>query len=148
MNDAAVALAAALIKRFEGFRKHPYLCPAGVPTIGYGFTYYRDGTPVTLMDPGMTLEAAEELLLHLITVKYMPAAQTLVPTADTPGRIAALTDFVYNLGAGALRASTLRQRALAGLWEEIPAQLARWTRGDGKVLPGLVRRRAAEAAYV
>jgi GH24 family phage-related lysozyme (muramidase) len=50
----AVELAAALCRRFEGFFSHPYLCPAGVPTIGYGATYYEDGRKVTLRDPPIT----------------------------------------------------------------------------------------------
>jgi lysozyme len=79
---------------------------------------------------------------------YMPATIRLCPGIDTPGRLAALTDFCFNLGAGNLRASTLRKRVNAGRWEDVPAELRRWNRGSGKILPGLVKRREAEAALV
>lgn len=147
-DDAALMVATDLITVFEGFRSKPYLDPVGIPTIGYGFTRYLDGTAVTLIDGPMTREAANLLLRHLIETKYMPAVRRLCPGIDTPERLGAITDFCYNLGVGALRASTLRKKINAGLWDEVPAQLMRWTKAGGKVLPGLVRRRAAEAAYV
>ena len=54
MIDAAVQIASVLCRRFEGLFLRPYLCPAGVPTIGYGATYYRDGRRVKLSDPAIT----------------------------------------------------------------------------------------------
>ena len=63
MIDRSVQVAAALARRFEGLYLTPYLCPAGVPTIGYGATYYEDGTRVTLHDPKITRARAEALLL-------------------------------------------------------------------------------------
>lgn len=148
MIDLAVAVAHALAARWEGFVSEPYLCPAGVPTIGYGFTHYADGTPVTLRDRPMTREAATKLLAHLIRTKYMRDVIRLCPQIDTPERLGAITDFCFNLGASNLRASNLRKRINAGDWDAVPDQLRRWVRAGGRVLRGLVLRREAEATYV
>lgn len=104
----AEAVANALARRFEGFRAEPYLCPAGIPTIGYGFTRYPDGRVVSLADPPMTREQAGATLAQLIAARYAPNVRRLCPTADD-GRLGALIDFAFNLGAGNLRASTLRK---------------------------------------
>ena len=145
----ALALVLALLERFEGLRLRPYLCPAGVPTIGLGSTRYLDGRPVRLTDPPITRAHALVLARQQVLREYMPAVVAICGAQlDTPGRLAALTDFAYNLGAQALRGSVLRRRVQAGDWPGAQAQLARWVRGGGRVLPGLVARRAAEAALV
>jgi lysozyme len=79
---------------------------------------------------------------------YLPAVLALCPGADTPGRIAALTSFAYNLGANALKNSTLRRKVNAGAWEEVPGQFLRWNRAAGKPLRGLTLRREAEASLI
>lgn len=140
-------MAMALCRRFEGLYLRPYLCPAGVPTISYGITKYVDGRPVLLTDPPITRDAAERMLRLQIERTYLPAAQSLCPGVDG-ARLAALTDFAFNLGVGALRASTLRRRVLAGDWEAVPGELRRWVRAGGRVLPGLVRRREAEIEMI
>lgn len=146
-DPVALAVATVLAKRWEGFIGHPYLCPAGVPTIGYGFTHYADGRRVTLKDPPMTREEAATLLEFLIRTKYMKATARLCP--DVSGaRLGALTDFCFNLGDGNLRASTLRKKVNAGAWDEVPAQLRRWTKAGGRVLKGLVLRREAEITHI
>lgn len=142
-----IDIAAGLARRFEGFYSKPYLCPAGVPTIGFGATSYEDGRKVTLADPTITKERAEQLLQHELR-HCLAAVLKLCPAADTEGRIAALVDFTFNLGEGRLRASTLRRKVNSGQWDEVPKELSRWTRGGGRVLPGLVARRAAEAALI
>lgn len=147
-TDRAVQVASALARRFEGLYLKPYLCPAGVPTIGYGATYYEDGTPVTLRDAAITRERAEALLLWMVRTRYLPAVVKLCPGVDSPERLAALIDFTFNLGAGNLRASTLRRRVNAGQWAEVPTELRKWVRGGGRVLRGLVIRREAEIALV
>jgi lysozyme len=129
-------------------RLSPYLCSAGVATIGYGATYYEDGTSVTLKDPPITRERAEALLLWMVRRVYLPAVVKLCPAADKPERIAALIDFTFNLGVGRLKGSTLRRKVNAGDWEAVPAELRKWTRGGGKVLRGLVIRREAEIALI
>ena len=64
--DQAVGVAAALAKSFEGLYLTPYLCPAGVATIGYGATYYENGTRVQLTDPPITRARAEALLEWMV----------------------------------------------------------------------------------
>lgn len=144
----AESVALALCRRFEGFRSKPYICPAGVPTIGYGSTRYLDGRVVRMTDPPIGQEAATRLLLETVRRTYLPAVLTLCPGIDDPYRLAAIIDFTYNLGAGNLRASTMRRKINAGDWVAVPAELRRWVRGGGRVLPGLVARREAEARLI
>lgn len=144
----ALAVAAALCRRFEGFFPAPYLCPAGVATIGFGTTRYRNGHAVTLKDLPISREVAEGLLLHQLQRDYLPEVMRLCPGITNPLRLAALIDFTYNLGAGNLRASTLRKRVNAGSWDAVPVELQKWVRGGGKVLRGLVIRRKAESDLI
>lgn len=148
MMTDAVQVAAALARRFEGLRLSPYLCSAGVPTIGFGATYYEDGTSVTLRDPPISKERADALLLWMVRRVYLPAVMKLCPAVDKPQRIAALIDFTFNLGVGRLKGSTLRRKVNAGDWEAVPAELRKWVLGSGKKLPGLVKRREAEIALI
>lgn len=148
MNDLAAAIAEGLAARWEGFSELPYLCPAGVPTIGYGFTHYEDGRRVTLKDPPMPKPIARAILARLVRRKYLPLVLALCPGANSAESLGVLTDFCYNLGAGNLRASTLRRKVNDGEWDEVPAQLRRWVRAGGKVLRGLVLRREDEISYL
>lgn len=148
IDPIAVAVATALAMRWEGFRSLPYLCPAGVPTVGYGFTHYADGRAVTLLDEAMTREEATVLLEHLLRTVYIPQTIRLCPNIDTPERLGAAADFCFNCGRGNLAASTLRTYINAGLWDRVPAQFRRWTHGGGRILKGLVLRREAEIAYI
>jgi lysozyme len=148
MKDEAVALAVALCRQFEGLHLRPYLCPAGVPTIGYGATFYEDGTPVTLHDAAISRARAEQLLVWHVRVNFLPKVVRLCPGVDDPGRLAALIDFAFNLGLGSLRSSTLRKRVNAGAWDLVPHELRKWNKAGGRVLRGLTRRREAEAALV
>lgn len=148
MIDLAVAVAAALARRFEGLYLSPYLCPAGVASVGYGATYYEDGSAVTLRDPAITRERAEALLLWMVRTRYLPAVLRLCPGVDNPQRLAALIDFAFNLGAGQLKASTLRRKVNAGEWGDVPAELRKWVKGGGKVLRGLFLRREAEVVLI
>lgn len=147
-HDQAVDVAACLARRFEGCYLTPYLCPAGVPTIGFGATYYEDGRSVTLRDHAITRERAEALLLWMVHTRYLPAVLKLCPSVDSPGRLAALIDFTFNLGAGNLKASTLRKRVNAGRWTDVPAELRKWNKGGGRVLRGLVARREADISLI
>jgi lysozyme len=143
MMDALV-MAEGLCKRFEGLYLRPYLCPAGVPTIGYGATFYENGRRVMLTDPPISKARAEQLLRWHLTRRFIPAVMALCPGAETPQQVAALADFAFNLGEGNLRTSTLRRKVNAGQWDEVPAQLMRWNKAGGRVLRGLTRRRQAE----
>lgn len=142
----ALDLAAALCRPFEGLRLKPYICPAGYPTIGYGTVYKPDGSQVTMQHPPITKETAEAWLLHELRHNYMRGVLLASPSLiKYPGALAAMTDFAYNLGVARYRASTLRRRVDVADWVGARVELAKWTRGGGKVLPGLVKRREAEA---
>jgi len=103
---------------------------------------------VQLTDPPITKMQAERLLLVTVLRIYLPAVMMLCPGVTDANRLAALIDFTYNLGAGNLRSSTLRRKVNAGAWAAVPAELREWVRGGGRVLPGLVAQRDAEAALV
>ena len=150
-----LSVAVALCKQFEGLYLRPYICPAGVPTIGYGATYYEDGRRVALDDPPITPDRAEELLLWELSKVSAPAVARLCPELvawsarqGSWRAFCAIADFAFNLGAGRLQTSTLRRKLRALDWEGAQEQLLLWTRGGGRVLPGLVRRRQAEVALL
>lgn len=146
---AALDIAARLCRHFEGFRAAPYICPAGYPTIGYGTVWKPDGTRVTMDHPPISRETANEWLLHELQHNYMAGVLRASPhLIQHPAILGALTDFAYNLGVPRYRASTLRRRVSEQNWEAAAHELKRWVRGGGRVLPGLVRRRAAEAALL
>jgi lysozyme len=142
----AVELAVALCKRWEGCYLSPYLCPAGVPTIGYGTTYYPDGSKVALTDNPITKKLAEVLLIGTLQRDHLNQVINLCPGIDTPERLAAIIDFAYNCGNTALKNSNLRRKINAGQWDDVPVELKKWVRGGGKVLKGLTLRREAEAS--
>jgi lysozyme len=140
-----------LAKRFEGFhrlpkhdldRAHPYICPAGYWTIGYGRLCDPQHPPITktdgeaylLQDLGIAMKA---------TLRYCPILAT-----EPESRLAAIVDFTFNLGAGRLQTSTLRRRVNQKDWPGAASELRRWVYGGGVVLPGLVIRRAANAALI
>ncbi len=142
-------IAAELCKRFEGFRAKPYLCPAGIPTIGYGSTYYADGKKVTLNDPLISQKAANDLLMYELQHTYLPGALRNCPVLATNERKCnAIVDFCYNLGVGRLQTSTLKRKINAQDWGGAKEQLMLWTKGGGKVLPGLLKRRQAEVTLL
>ncbi|MFP5338162.1 MAG: lysozyme [Gammaproteobacteria bacterium] len=128
-----------LIKSFEGLRLSAYKCPADVWTIGYGTT--------AGVKPGQTItkERAEELLRDDVK-RFEGQVLRLVKVPLTQGQHDALVSFVYNLGAGNLSNSTLLRLLNAGDYAGAAAQFNRWNKAGGKVLSGLVRRRAAERA--
>ena len=146
MIELAILVALALMRRFEGLYLTPYLCSAGVPTIGYGATYYEDGTRVTLFDAAITNERAEALLIWMVRTVYLPQVMRLCPSIDNPNRLAALIDFTFNLGGNALKNSSLRRKVNAGMWSAVPTELRKWVMAAGKRLRGLVIRREAEAS--
>lgn len=142
-------IAAELCRTFEGFRSKPYLCPAGIPTIGYGSTYYADGRKVSLDDQPITREEADAILLHELNTTYAPGVMRQCPQLwKNKQAFNAVVDFTYNLGIGRLQTSTLKRKINAEDWHGAKEQLMLWVRGGGKVLPGLVKRRQAEAALL
>lgn len=131
----------ALIKHFEGVVLCPYRCPAGLLTVGYGHVL-RSGQARGCI----TTAQAEEWLREDVTLAAN-AVSRLVPRALHPWQFDALVSFTFNVGAGALERSALRQRLLSGEDDEVPFQLQRWVYAKGRKLPGLMRRRAAESLH-
>ena len=128
----------ALIKEFEGLRLTAYRDPVGVLTIGYGST----GPHVK---PGLTItEAQAEELLRQDVARFEVAVADMAKVA-TDNQFAAMVSLAFNVGAEALRKSTLLRKHNAGDYTGARAEFARWKFAGGKVLGGLVRRRAAEA---
>ena len=144
MENEAIQIAAALARRFEGLYLKPYLCPANVPSLGYGATRYENGIRVSLNDPPITAERAEQLLQWELSQVCLPAVNRYCPNQPVNVQ-AALLDFVFNLGSGRLAASTLRKRINAGDYAGSKAELMKWCKANGKVLPGLGKRCAARA---
>jgi len=132
-----------LIKQFEGLKLETYICPAGVPTIGYGTTKI-DGKKLTI---GMqiTKEQAEGYLRNDVKV-FENHVQRLVKVPLTQNMFDALVSFTYNLGAGNLGRSTLLKKLNDRDYGGAAEELLRWNKAGGKVLNGLVRRREAEKA--
>ncbi len=130
------------IKVFEGFRSYAYRCPAGVWTIGYGFT--KGVKPRDFM----TREEADIRLLHELQRYELGVAQLCPGSGNglSDGEFDALVDFAYNLGLGNLQASTLRRKVNRGAPdEEVVDEFAKWVRAGGKVVSGLVTRRLFDA---
>jgi lysozyme len=135
----------ALLKKFEGCKLKAYRCPANVCTIGYGHTSSAGSPEVR---DGMTITQAQaEDILRRDLVKYETGVHGMVTQPLTQHQFDVLTDFAYNAGIGALKSSTLLKKVNAGQFDAVPAELMKWTKGGGKVLPGLVRRRQAEASW-
>jgi lysozyme len=130
----------ALIKKFEGCKLESYKCAAGVWTIGYGST---DG-----ITKGMSIsqERADMLLLEDIQ-KFEQAVNDLVEVSLNQNEFDALVSWTFNLGPTNLKNSTLLKvlNSTHKDWNDIPKQIKRWNKANGKVLEGLVRRREAEA---
>ena len=129
-----------LIKQFEGFSERAYLCPAGVWTIGYGTTHAvsRNSKPVTR-------DQAEELLRGDLR-EFERDITDAVKVPLSRNQFDVLVSFVYNVGSTAFRKSTLLKLLNQGKYDKVPYELARWNKAKGKILPGLTRRRAAEAS--
>lgn len=134
-----------LIKRFEGLKLKPYLCPSSIPTIGYGNTYYPSGTKVKLTDPEITKEKAEELLKFLLG-SYEKAVDSFCRDDINQNQFDALVSFAYNCGVNNLKSSTLLKKVNTNPHDPtIKAEFLKWNKGGGKVLAGLTKRRQAEA---
>lgn len=135
-----------LIKRFEGFEPKAYLCPADVPTIGYGATYYpSNGNKVKLTDREITEQYAELLLADML-VHYEQGVLRYVTSKLSQYQFDALVSFAYNCGLGSLKTSTLLKRVNANPNDkDISYQFSRWNKAGRKVLSGLTRRRKDEA---
>jgi lysozyme len=134
-----------MIKAFEGFRGAPYKCPAGIPTIGYGATFYPNGKKVTMSDAAITEEQATELLANML-VSFEKYVDSYCIDSITQNEFDSLVSFAYNLGPANLKSSTLLKKVNANPNDEsIRLEFMKWVKAGGKTLKGLVRRREAEA---
>ena len=141
-----------LIEHFEGFYPKPYICPAGVPTIGIGTIAYENGKKVSLKDPAISKERAYELLNHELGDK----CEILRSFAIRKGLVwndnqfSAIVSLCYNLGTGIVTDSgrSIHQALLSKNPEKIKAAFMLYTKAKKRfimrTLPGLVRRRKAE----
>ena len=133
-----------LIKKYEGFSSStPYLCPAKVPTIGYGATYYPNGKAVTLKDTPITEKQADEMLSFML-VKYENAVSRYVSVPLTQNQFDALVSFCYNVGQSNLLSSTLLKKLNNKDYKGANNEFLKWNKSGGKVLQGLVNRRKDE----
>ena len=155
-----------LMHRYEGFRNKPYLCPAHIWTIGYGHVLYQEQirlpvvrvpdkhTPMIRKEMPLKPEdnrvwSKEEIneLFRVDVESFERGVLRLVPgCVGRQGSFDALVSISYNFGLGNLQRSTIRMRANRGDWEGAADAFRVWTKGGGKVLPGLVKRREAEIA--
>ena len=152
--------------RFEGCRNKPYLCPAHIWTIGYGHVLYQEqiklpmarveGKEVPMIRKDMPLKPEDnrvwskeeiEKLFADDVASFERGVLRLVPgVAGRQGAFDALVSISFNFGLGNLQRSTIRMKANRGDWEGAAEAFMAWTKGGGKVLPGLVKRREAEIA--
>lgn len=134
-----------LIKRFEGFSPVPYLCPAGVPTIGYGTTYYEEGLPVSMVDKVITEEMAEDLLKKHVET-YENGVKQGVKQTINQNQFDALVSFTYNVGVANFLRSTLLKKVNIDPYDlTIEKEFLKWVNAGGKRLAGLVKRRQMES---
>ena len=149
-NDDVMQLSDAgfeLIAQFEGFRSAPYLDAVGVPTIGYGNTYYTDGRKVKMTDKPISKDEAKQLKLAIINQDFAPAVRRAiqdVPIPVTQGMFDALVSLAYNIGVGGLSKSSVIRHLKAGNKEAAADAFLLWNKAGDRVLAGLTRRRQAE----
>lgn len=138
-----------LIAQFEGFRPKPYLDAVGVPTIGYGNTYYLDGRKVKMTDKPISRDEALQLKLDIINKDFAPVVNRLLEKEIKSGQITqnmfdALISLAYNIGIGNLSKSSVIRHLKAGNKQQAGDAFLMWNKAKGRVLNGLVRRRKRE----
>lgn len=134
-----------LVKKHEGYSSKPYLCPAKVPTIGYGNTFYPDGTKVSMSDKPLSKDMAD-LLLTLVLKDFEDCVNKIIKSDINQNQFDALVSFAYNLGCGNLKKSTLAKKINANPCDiTISNEFAKWDKAGGKRLRGLTIRRHDEA---
>ena len=135
---------ADLIKEFEGCKLKAYQCSAKKWTIGYGNTYFADGTLVVAGN-AITQQKAEQLF-EIIANDFSAKVAKLVTLKVSENQFGALTSFAYNCGIANLQKSTLLKKVNFNPNDpSIKAEFLKWNKAGGKVLAGLTRRREAEA---
>ena len=145
-----------MIKHHEGVRYRPYICPARLHTIGVGHVLYpdqgrlpldqRDSYPLKTEDNRTFSKDEVDGILSADLRRFEVGVAKLFPVGLTQGQNDALVSFAFNLGLGGVQRSTLRQKVLRGEVEAAADEFLKFTRGGGKILPGLVKRRNDERA--
>ena len=145
-----------MIKHHEGLRLKPYRCPARLWTVGVGRVLYaiqgrlpldqRDAFQLKAEDNRTFSRAEVDGLLNTDLIRFEVGVARLFPMVLTQNQNDALVSFAFNLGLGGLQRSTLRQKVLRGETQEAADEFLKFTRGGGKILPGLVKRRNDERA--
>ena len=145
-----------MIKHHEGVRFKPYRCPARLWTIGVGHVLYpdqgrlpldeRDAYPLKAEDNRVFSGTEVDGILSADLRRFEVGVAKLFPVGLTQGQNDALVSFSFNLGLGGVQRSTLRQKVLRGEIEAAADEFLKFTRGGGKILPGLVKRRNDERA--
>lgn len=150
---------------FEGYRSRPYKCSARIWTVGWGHAMYADQLRLPnarsesykgmirdeyqLRQEDDRIWSKEELveIFKNDIATFERGVLRLVPTvAGKQGAFDAMVSFAFNAGLGNLQRSQIRIKANRGEWQAAADALMDWTKGGGKVLPGLVKRREAERA--
>ncbi len=132
------------IKNWEKFEPKPYRDVSGVPTIGFGSTYYPNGQRVRLTDPEITLEQGLEIF-HDNLLIYQIAVDSFTRDDINQNQFDALVSFAYNVGIEALKRSKLLKLINENPNDpEIAKQFLRWIYDEGRKVRGLINRRNAE----
>jgi lysozyme len=143
--NATSAKGLNLIKQFEGFLAKPYKCPAGIPTIGYGATYYPNGLKVTMTDKAITEGQASTMLMNMLRT-YEKSVDSFCRDDINQNQFDALVAFAYNVGVNALKGSTLLKKVNNNPQDvTIRNEFLKWNKANGRTLKGLTNRRIAEA---
>lgn len=158
-----------LMHKYEGFRSRPYLCPAHIWTVGFGEVLYQEQIKLPVIRPSgkttddismirkeyplrpednrvWTKTEIDELFRRSVATFERGVLRLVPGVVGRQGSFDALVSFAFNAGLGNLQRSTIRMKANRGDWEGAADAFMAWTKGGGKVLPGLVRRREAEKA--
>lgn len=135
----------SILHQYEDLRLEAYLCPAGIPTIGWGNTYYEDGTKVKLGEK-ISKQRANVLFENILNDVFIPGVRRLIKVKLNKNQFSALVSFAYNVGLGNFKNSTLLKRVNINPNDpDIAYQFSRWNKSKGKVLRGLTKRRKDEA---
>ena len=134
-----------LITKHEGLKLKPYLCPAKIPTIGYGNTYYPDGKRVTLLDKDITKQQAFDMFKEIAN-RFAKRVDTLVTSNINQNQFNSLVSFAYNVGTGNFSTSTLLKKVNKNPNDlTIKDEFLRWNKANKVVINGLTNRRTEEA---
>jgi lysozyme len=157
---------ANLMHQYEGYRTKPYLCPAHIWTIGYGHVLYQEqirlpvvrveekDTPMIRKEMPLkpeddrvwTKEEIEKLFADDVASFERGVLRLAPAVLGRQGAFDACVSFAFNAGLGNFQRSTIRMKANRREWEAAAEAFMQWTKGGGKELPGLVKRRKAEKA--